>query len=127
MPNNNERGRAGTISVEEFDSLKEMATQYGAVTLASKVGKICSRKAEALLHECSSSAVGDAFNRTASKLSDALRDNARKISSDSFRNLADMVDRYGAEVITWKLAKLASRSGQSDQATLLKGIFPRAS
>jgi hypothetical protein len=35
-----------------------------------------------------------------------------------------MVDRYGPEVITMKLAKIASRNGNTAEGNMLKGIFP---
>ncbi len=124
MPNNT--GKAGTITVDEFDSLSDMAATYSETVLASKVGKILDKKAGVLLHECSTSLVGAAYRSVSGKLTTAVGTSARKISKESFDSLSSMVERYGAEVITWKLAKLAKRNERTADAALLKGIFPRS-
>lgn len=119
-------GKPGTITVEEFDVLSALAGTYGERVLAEKISKICLKRAGILTHEYPSSLLGVAYNTVGSKIKAAVGDSTRVISRDAYTALVGMVDRYGAEVMTRKLGKLASRNENSTDASLLKGIFPKS-
>ena len=119
-------GRSGTITPEEYTSLKTMASRYGAKLLAQKVAKVCLKRSAWFKHENPNSMVGVAYASLASKISTALGTTTAKISRDSVDELFDMVDTYGAEVVVWKLAKIASRSSDTSTASTLNRIFGSA-
>lgn len=124
MPNNNNTGKAGTMSVEDFESLTSMSSAYGETLLATKVAKICSKRAAPLLREYSGSALGNAYSSVASKITNAVSVSDRTISRDNFSAIGSWIDKYGPELVVQKLAKIAQRNSSAD-ATTLKSIFPR--
>lgn len=127
MPGTTERGKPGTIAPEQFEELTNLVENYGAKLLAAKVAKICSKRAEFLKHEYPNSAVAAAFNSTATKISSVVGGGTGSVSRESFDSLSELVDEYGPEVVTMKLAKIAKRSGDNTASEMLKRIFPRAS
>lgn len=146
MPNlnNTAAGKAGTMTVADFETLAQFFSSYGPKLLAQKVAKICLKNAAVFLHENSASLVGNAYKLTASKITDALGEATGRgsiVSSETFKGLEGMCNRYGAEVVVWKLGKLSARKAKylsqnggttteitnyKSLADSLKGIFPRA-
>ena len=125
MPPENNVGRGGTLAVEDFESLESMASLYNEKVLASKVAKICSKRADYLKHEYAGSSISLAFASTASKIKTAVGEARGMVPTETFENLADMVMGYGPELVIQKLGKLAKRNGRVAESTVLKAIFPR--
>ena len=119
-------GKSGTITPEEFDTLAALYDSYGGKVLASKVALVCSKKAEVLKHEYPSSSVAAAYASVGNKIKTAVGTSTTKIGRDAFSALSSLVNTYGAEVITMKLAKLAKRNEATADFTTLKSIFPRS-
>lgn len=121
----NSTGKSGTVTPEEFELLEAAVSQWGARLVASKIAKICSKKAEALKHEYALSPVAAAYADIASKIATAVGSQPKPVSSDFFNSLTGMVALYGPEVVTWKIAKLAKRAGSTADSTMLGGLFPK--
>lgn len=68
MPPVTTTGKAGTIKAEEFSALTALVAAYGPEVVIQKVGKICMKKADSLMHEYPSSAVGAAYKSLAAKI-----------------------------------------------------------
>lgn len=120
-------GKAGTLAVDDFETLAEMVGAYSPKLVAQKVAKILTKKASGYLHEYPSSLLGGAYTATAAKLTTAIGAEPRGsiITRDFYGQLSSMVDRYGAEIVVQKVAKLAQRAGNTADATALKNIFPK--
>jgi hypothetical protein len=119
-------GKSGTLTVEDFASLKALAAEYGAAILARKVAKACSNKAKLLMHEYPSSAVGKAYSDTAAKVIVALGATGNgSVKGSTFTTIGQLVGRYGAELIVQKLAKIAKKTDMGTSRTL-SAIFPVA-
>jgi len=125
-PINNETGKGGTLSPEDFELLTGMVATSGAKLLATKVAKICLKKASVLQHEYARSAIAAGYSGVATKLTGVVGTGNRAISRDAFNSLTSMVASYGPEVVIQKLAKIAKRNNNLADATMLKGIFPKA-
>lgn len=138
MPNNT--GKPGTLTEVDFTSLYQIVDSYKAQLVATKVAKLCMKKAAPYLHEYPESAVGKAYASVAQKITDAVGTSSNVINRDAFHSLSSMVDRYGPEVIIQKLGKIARRqsnelrdNGASGSVVeelrslsdSLKGLFPR--
>lgn len=123
----NNTGKPGTITPEEFELLESGVNAYGARTVASKVAKICSKKADALKHEYPLSSVASAYASIASKIVGSVGSVTKAVSSDFFNSLTGMVALYGPEVVTWKIAKLAKRTGSTADSNMLSSLFPKPS
>jgi len=124
MPNGNSNGKAGTLTVEDFNKLKSLATSHGEKTLALKVAKVCSKFAAPLTHEYPNSAVGKAYVSTAKKITDSLGTASPAIPGSAFTDVSKMVSKYGAELIVMKLSKIAKKNNNAAMSTQLKSIFP---
>lgn len=130
-------GKSGTLTESEFNALMAASERYGTALLTNKVAKICSNLSIKLLHENSGSAVGNAYKSIATRISGEFGSVKSVVSREVFTMLEGLVTAYGAEVVVWKLAKIASRrakelSGETaakalTQAKSLKLLFPKAS
>jgi hypothetical protein len=120
-------GKPGTLSVEDFESLKALVAQYGAGTLAKKVAKTCGKKAATLGHEYGASLVAKAYKDTSSKILSAFGGNgtATAISGTAFTTISNLVGKYGAELVIIKLAKLAKKGNDTATAGSLGKLFPK--
>lgn len=74
-------GKSGTIKVEEFNALTALVATYGPEVVIQKVGKICMKKAESLLHEYPSSAIGATYKALASKIKSTFVSPSSSVSS----------------------------------------------
>ena len=117
-------GKSGTVTPEEFEQLASLVENYGARLLAQKVGKACSRVAKDFTHEFPTSSVGAAWNGSGSRIVTSLGAGTRPITKDGFNFLVDLVGFYGPEVVLTKIAKLAKKSGNLDEAAIIKNVFP---
>lgn len=118
-------GKSGTLTPEDFSALQGLATTYGEKTLALKVAKVCTKFAEPLLHEFPKSAVGLAYVAMGKKITVAVGSHtASSIPGTAFASISKMVNRYGAEVVVGKLAKIAKKGNKVAIASSLKSIFP---
>jgi hypothetical protein len=113
-------GKAGTMAVEQYNFLKTQVESFGAKTLASKLAKVCSKRATALKHECAASLVGSAYENAASKINRKIGTVTAKVPIETFSMLSDLTDQYGVELVVSKLAKLST---VQTEKTLLKSIF----
>jgi hypothetical protein len=113
-------GKPGTMAVEQFNFLKTQVESFGAKTLASKLAKVCGKRASALKHECAKSVVGAAYESIASKINGKVGPVTAKVPIETFSMLSDLTDQYGAELVIAKLAKLST---VATEKTLLKSIF----
>jgi hypothetical protein len=121
MPNTN--GKAGTITVAEFEALEAMVENYGAKLLAAKVAKLCISKSTKLLHEYNASVIGKAYGDTAAAIQTAVGMQTANVSRDCYNTLKSVVDTYGPEVVVTKLGKLAKR--METEGAELRTLFPR--
>ena len=76
-----------------------------------------------MFHEYPGSAVGKAFSTTAKKITDALGTASTPIPGSAFVAVSKMVNRYGAEIVVLKLAKIAKKANHSDVSSSLSRIF----
>jgi hypothetical protein len=113
-------GKPGTMKVEQFNFLKTQVEQFGAKTLASKLAKVCQKRAAALKHECANSVVGAAYASVGTKINSKVGAVAAKVPIETFSMLSDLTDQYGVELVVAKLAKLST---VATDKTLLKSIF----
>lgn len=121
-------GKSGTITPEEFDELSSLVTTYGAKLLTKKIAKISTKSAAPFLHENPDSMVGKAWSGVASRINSVVTGvGERAINKDAYSFLSSLVSKYGAEVVVWKLSKIASKTNNKTDSTLLKSVFPRAS
>lgn len=118
-------GKSGTITPDEFENLSEAAGNYGAVLLAKKVAKICSKFSTPFKHEYSGSAIAAAWLSVSTKISTALGGTGGGVvSTDTFEFLGSLVNTYGPEVVIQKLSKIAKKNGNMNEANTLKALFP---
>jgi phenylacetate-coenzyme A ligase PaaK-like adenylate-forming protein len=120
-------GKPGTITPAEYDSLKSMVGKFGAKLLVQKVAKICSKRAEHFKHEYPSSSIGAAYGTASSRINSVLGASTAPISTEFFKDLESMVTNYGPEVLVMKLAKTATKLGNTKDGTSLKSIFVASS
>jgi hypothetical protein len=125
MPDTTGTGKAGTITIEEFEELTAWSERYGTRLLAQKVGKICLKEATPYVREYSNSAVGLAWSGLAAKINTAVGQHTTDISREAFHFLTDLVEQYGAEVVMQKLGKIAGRMNNATDAALFKELFPK--
>ncbi len=125
MPNNNVKGKSGTVTAEEFTRLETLVGNYGAGTLASKVAKICTKMSSGYLHEFPGSPVGSAWSGLSEKITKAVTTAPRVIPTADFAFLSSLVTNYGPELIVQKISRIGGRDGVSAQVTALKTLFPK--
>ncbi len=121
----NSKGKSGTLAVEDFEELSGYAEEYGVLAIGQKIAKVCNRLAEGYKHEFVDSSIASAWSGLSSKISSALGTSRVSVPSEVFSFLGNITTSYGPEVVIQKLAKIAKRMDNVNDAKTLSVLFPK--